>query len=442
MAMRGHLRYELTKYRKGKRHSVGNAVPGIPYNSFRRSTRHVSGMPSKPVSSGYHHESYMGNMPREYHPRLNSPNIGWNEYDSHEPSHISFARTPPIRTGPSNHFAGNAPGMLDIPADDLPMDELWSMARGISPRPQERPISMLPDEFAFVNGEVRTNLDLRDDLNTRPLPDLSDITDTLNQLEKVLPQDHPDIINLTNAADKLTNGQFSAERQPSQAHEPLSAVEDSYAIDPHEEAAQLFNQQMQILDKSFDLPEPESTESQKMPLREASLDTGTFESAEPVTNRGIDEIVQHDEQLLQADQIMPMTELVPESEVFPQETRAESTLEQIVENEATAFGPQQQFVAEDVMPVVDMPAPQIQEPMEQDVGYGAAPIFDEINQAIDQIQQQIEPDPMQMQYGPPMMPEYMVDPMQQFMADYMMPGFGPMNPGFGPMGPMPMPGPM
>jgi hypothetical protein len=78
-------------------------------------------------------------------------------------------------------------------------------------------------------------------------------------------------------------------------------------------------------------------------------------------------------------------------------------------------------------------------PIGPDVGFSEPEAaFNEINQAIDQIQQQAEPDQMQMQYGPTMMPEYMFDPMQQFMPDYMAPGFGPMNPGFGPMGPMPM----
>ena len=136
---------------------------------------------------------------------------------------------------------------------------------------------------------------------------------------------------------------------------------------------------------------------------------------------------------------MPFVELTPEPDAVPQEMLEEDTLEQIVDNDAAAFEPQQQFVAEDMMPVADMPSPQMADPMEQDIGYGTAPVADEINQAIDQIQQQTEPDPMQMQYGPPMMQEYMVDPMQQFMPYYMMPGFGPMNPGFGPMGPIPGP---
>jgi hypothetical protein len=226
-------------------------------------------------------------MPREYRPRINSPNIGWNEYDSHESSHISFSRTPPIRTEPSQNFNRNTSGigMSTILTDDLAMDELWSMARGISSRPQERPISMSADEFAFVNSEVRTNLNLRDDLNVRPLPGLSDITDTLNQLEKVLPKDHPDIINLTNAADKLTDGQFSADRQALQAHEPLSAVEDSYASDPHKEAEQFFNQQMQILDKSFDPPVSEPIAIQERPLSDdVALGRERSESAEPVIN--------------------------------------------------------------------------------------------------------------------------------------------------------------
>ena len=408
MAMRGPMRNELFKYRKRKNISLDGSIPGVPYTPLRRSRRHVSGMPYRPSSSNYHHRSYMGNMPREYHPRLNSPGVGWSEYDSHESSHISFARTPPIRTGSSHNFSRNAPGMLSVPTDDLALDELWSMATLRSSRPQEGPIGMSADEFAFVNSEVRTNLDLRDDLKVRPLPGLSEITDVLSQLEKVLPQDHPDIINLAKAADTLTGGQFSADRQISQISEPFSIMKNSYITDPHEEAEQFFNQQMQILDKSFEL-------------------------AEPVTDQGFEGIAQQDEQLLlNADQMMS----IPTSELDtgPQEMLVDGdTLEQIIENEVAAFGPQQQFIAEDMMPMIDTPGPQMTNPMEQDFGYGTAPVVEEINQAIDQLQQ--------MQYGPPMMPEYMVDPMQQFMPDYMMPGFGPMNPGFGPMGSMPMPGP-
>ena len=436
------MRNELFKYRKRKKVSLDGSVPGVPHSSFGRSRKHVSGMPYMPGSAGYNHSSYTGSMHREYHPRLNSPGVDWTEYNSHESSHISFARTPPIRTGPSHNFNRNASemdGMLSIPTDDLPLDELWLMATGKSPKPQERPIGMSADEFAFVNGEVRTNINLHDDLNIRPLPGLSEITDTLGQLEKVLPQDHPDIINLTNAADKLTGGQFSADRQVSQATEPLSAVEDSDITDPHEEAEQFFNQQMQILDKSFDLPVSESAEVQEMPLREeTALDTGTFESAEPFTNHSIEGIVRQDEQFLQTDQMMPMAELAPEPDAVPQEMPVDSTLEQAVENDAAAFGPQQQFVAEDMMPVADMPGPQMADPMEQDIGYGTAPVIDEINQAIDQA---VEPDPFQPQYDPFMAPEYMFDP--RYIPGYMMQGPMPFGPEMGPGQMMPMmPGPM
>ncbi|MCP4611775.1 MAG: hypothetical protein GY845_23950 [Planctomycetes bacterium] len=392
MAMHGPMRNELFKYRKRKKISLDGSISGVPYNPLRRSRRHVSGLPHTSGRPGYHHNSYMGGIPREYHPRLNSPSVDWAGYNSYESSQLSFACTPPIRTGPSRNFNRNASemaGMLSIPSDDLALDELRSMMRGISSRPQERPIGMSADEFAFVHGEVRTNLDLRDDLNVRPLPDLSDITDTLGQLEKVLPQDHPDIIKLTNAADKLTGGQFSADRQASQTPESLSVAEDSYAIDPHEEAEQFFKQQMQILDKSFDLPVFESIESQAPEMFE---DLEMFEQQ-------------------------------------PDEAFETESLEQIVEQEAPFETQSPEFFEMQADMTSMMPEP---------VGYDADIATDEINQAIDELSEQpmpqeTEPDPFQPQYDPYMMGQNMFDE-TQYMADpFAMPGsYGPMGPMSGP----------
>jgi hypothetical protein len=109
-------------------------------------------------------------------------------------------------------------------------------------------------------------------------------------LEKVLPQDHPDIVNLINAADMLTDGQFSAERQVSQTS-ALSEGENSHAIDPHEEADQFFKQQMKILDKSFELgtgdpyaadmfEEDEQVYEQQIQSIESKFEEPTFEPAE------------------------------------------------------------------------------------------------------------------------------------------------------------------
>ena len=475
MAMRGPLRHELTKYRKGKRHSLSGSVPGIPFNSFGRSKRPVSGLPHISEQPGYQHSSYMGGMPREYHPRLNSPGVDRNEYNSYESSQTGFGRTPPIRTEPSNNFNRNASelaGRLSIPTDDLSLDELWAMAMLKSPRPQENPIEMSADEFAFVNGEVRTNLNLRDDLKVRPLPGFSDITDALSQLEKVLPQDHPDIINLINAADKLTSGQFSAERQASQASEPLSVAEDSYAIDPFEEAEQFFNRQMQILEKSFDQPTVDSTEMEnrfesqtiesKMMPSEILPDMGipgimpghnNYER-DPYeeTGQAFDRQLQLVEEQFGGHEITPLEaqsqdmfenqDIQPEmmhGEIQPDDPFMEGqTLEEIIQQESPFETSGPEFMEQEMMLDEMLLGMGMLGAMPEPAEYDAGMVADEINQAIDQA---IEPDPFQPQYDPFMAPQYMFDP--QYMPGYMVQGPMPFGPdmGPGPMGPMPMHGP-
>ena len=234
---------------------------------------------------------------------------------------------------------------------------------------------------------------MRNDLKVRPFPGLSDITDTLSQLEEVLPKDHQDIINLTNAADMLTGGQFSADRQVSQMPEPLSVLEDPYAIDPHEEAEQFFNQQMQLLEKSFDQPVLEPTEIE-IPGR---FEEETIES------------------------MMMMS-----SEPFMEE----QTLEEIVQQENPFEAPALEFMEQGMVPnemLPDMGMPSaMPEPAEYDIGM----VADEINQAIDQA---AEPDPFQQLYDPLIAQQYMFDPMMQYMPNYMMPGPMLLGPNMGPM---------
>ena len=294
---------------------------------------------------------------------------------------------------------------------------------------------MSADEFAVVNGEVRTNLNLQDELEVRPLPGLSDITDVLNQLETVLPEDHPDIINLINAADTLTGGQFSAVRQAPQVPEPLSVVEDPYAIDPHEEAEQFFNQQMQILDKSFDLPVSEPTEIEA-PDR---FEDQTIESEMiPIETQAQDML-----EYQAIDPEMAFEDSLPHEPLMEQET-----LEGIVQQEDPFAVAVPGFSEQDVMPNEMLPDMGMHGAMAEPVGYDANMAADEINQAIDHVtgqampqEMETEPDPFQPQYDPFMAAEYMFDP--RYIPGYMVPGSMPFGPdmGPGPMGPMPMPGP-
>jgi len=417
MSMLRPMRNDLFKYRKRKKSSIYGSTPGVPYNSYRKSRRYVSGLPYVPRGPS-HHDLYNWGIPSEYHPKLNSPSVDWTEYNSYDSSQVSFAHTPPIRTGPfHNGNASEMAGMLNISSDDLALEELWSMAMGISPRPQEGPMSA--DEFVFVNGEVRTNLDLRDDLNFGPLPDLSEITDTLCQLEKVLPQDHPDIVNLINAADMLTDGQFSADREASQTS-ALSGVENSHAIDPHEEAEQFFKQQMKILDKSFEpstgdpyeadmFEEAEQIYEQKMQSLESTFEEPIFEPVESQVPEMFEEgpgmfEQQLDEAFMEVD-----------------------SLEQIVEQEALYETPPPEFMESETMPVEmesDMNMPSLMPGL---TVFDIDPAIDEIHQAIDELVQQpipqeMEHDPSQPQYDPYMMGQNINDQMQYMIDPFMMHG--------------------
>ena len=107
MSMPRSMRNELFKYRRCRRKSIDGYVAGVRYNSYRRSRRHVSGLPYVPRGPS-HHDLYNWGLPREYHPSLNSPSVDWAGYNSYDSSQISFAPTPPIRTGPFHNSNRNA----------------------------------------------------------------------------------------------------------------------------------------------------------------------------------------------------------------------------------------------------------------------------------------------------------------------------------------------
>jgi hypothetical protein len=425
------MRDELFRYRKRKNISLDGSLPGIPQNNFTASRRHVSGMPHRSGSPGYHHSQYIPDSPREYRPSLNAPSIDWDEYNTNEqagmhhvPARNNIQTYPPLPDIDERQI----PGLLSVPQDDMTLEERFLLAMGKRNDRETIPFehqprininghnldeaaaidAHLPDEAFDFDNHALCDADsvIHDETEEKPawliddgpamLSTLTpedtmhrfiDITDALGQLQKVLPPEHSDIINLRSAMHDILN-------------------------DPDA------------------MSKLESLAGDIVPTRFSGMNPYENDDIIPQVN-GIQEQFFEASQLEQ--NILSQSGAIEQREVFADDFTA-SGLEQIIEDEQAVFSPEPFFAAEPLMPI-----PEMEMPFEQNIFHENS-AFDEINQAIDQITEQpmlqeTQPDPFQMQYDPFMERQYMFNP--QYRPDYMMPGFDPMNPGFGPMGPMP-----
>jgi len=181
------------------------------------------------------------------------------------------------------------------------------------------------------------------------------------------------------------------------AIDPLGAEMEYEPVDPHQEAQQFFDQQMELLDKSFDEP--------------AEVGAQDILESQGVKSEMLVDGLQPDESCLE-------------------EHALDSTLEQ--ENSFEATVPElEELMPDEMAPDTNMPYA-----VPEQSAYDAGLIADEINQAIDEVSQmpqEMEPDPFQPQYDPYMMDQNMLDQMQYMANPFIMP-----DP-CGPMGPMPGP---
>ena len=410
MAIPRALRYDLTKYRKHSKLTLDRSEHGVPYATYRKSRRHVSGIPRTPRQTGYHNNLYNGGMPRSYHPSLNAPAVQVDEYDSYEPlgtHRISRPDNPRFPHSFNNH---NQEMLfpISLPEDDLTQTEQFLMAMG---KRDETEQVVLEEPFLNINENIsevpaRDSTQLPVELQSvDELPSLEVLKETFVQLQETLPEDHPDLINVRAAMHKVRDHQISLSEMDETETEAANSYNidaglksDPFHLDPYKEAEQFFDQQMTVLEKSFDTPAMELVEGQDMDF-----------------------------------------EIIPDETLPDDSIIQEQTLEQIIEGPFEASAPG--FMEQDMMPdemAADMSMPSA---MPEPVGYDAGMAADEINHAMDQaaeqqMTQEPEPCPFQPQYGPFMAPEYMVDPQMQCMPNHMMPGPAP----FGSAMPCPMPG--
>lgn len=426
------LRSSLFKYRKGRRASADGSVLGAEYNQLRGSTWPPRGS-ARTRGGGYTHQTYLGDLPRKYHPNINAPAAQSFEYATEEPMDFPVSDTRPDLHQPPSLDSVESPGALfRVVEDNLSLEEQFLMNQELSPRPQEGPIEIPLEKIRHLLPGFWSNIHDKDMKETDPLsppvdiltgnpavsaadlpidqlPDREIMTTALDQLRGILPDEHPDIVNLTAALERLEQEESSGISGTNPAP-PDEAFLADYELDPIQAAEEIFERQMQELNETFELPEDMLMND---PL------SGGF-----------------DEQQVVLEQMLESAE--PDDPFLEQQS-----LEQIIEPSDPLNTPEQLFMEPEMIPfegaielngIDSMPAIE-SNPMEM--------IHAEIDQAIDQVSgQSMAPEPMSEEQPVPTYDPLMEDlwQMQQYMVDpYLQQGMNPtmMPDEYGPMGPMP-----
>ena len=423
MSMFRSMRDELFKYRKRKKRSFDGSTPGVPYSSYRRSRRYVSGLPYGPLGSA-HHDLYNWGIPREYHPNLNAPAAQSEEYWPNEnwESYMTSRSTEPKVLRP---FPDLPPMEDNITYEESKTkSEFFLKLMEVMYQPFEEGQEIPSSADVWMKFFNANELDLLDldtpdtemvaETATESTPEdkvrkFVNVISALGHLQTVFPEDHPDIVNLRSAFRDLWDDPETVselERIAGEIGPSKLGTGDPYENDPVEEAEQLFDEHMQSVENTFNEPMFETPEAHLSDIFE--------------------------------EQSEMMFEQLPE-EAFPET----DNLEQIVERENSFALPAPSFARQGMMPnemAADMSMPGT---MPESTGYDAGSIADEIIQAMEEvtqgsIPQEEEPDPFQPLYDPYMMGQNVFDQMQYMVNPFMMPDpYGPM--GSGPMGPMPGP---
>jgi len=417
MSMFRPMRDELFKYRKRKRRSIYGATSGVPYASYRKSRRYVSGLPYGPLGPT-HHDLYNWSIPREYHPNMNAPSVDWTEYDPYEPLGFGQFPTPDNPRLPRGFKINQKIPKLPPSSDDLPLVEQFLIAMGKRNEIEQGSL----DEPRF---NIHENTPEAQDLDSIPkpaalrsideLPDLEDLKEAFGCLSRVLPYDHPDLVNVRTAMRRFRDHKIALsemnEADTVDVYPTGADIEsDPLQLDPFQEAEQIFNKQMEFFERSFD---------------DQAIGPVEIQTADSIEG----EVVESD--------VMP-------DETMPEESfMEEQTLEQIVQ-EDPFIAPTPVSAGQDMMPGEMMEGMGMPSDISGSTVFNIDPAIDEIHQAMDEVTQQATPDEMEPDPFPPQDDPYVMelDQMQYMVDPFAMPDpYGPMGPG--PMGrmPGPMPGP-
>ena len=426
MSLLPPMRYELFKYRKRKGRSRNSSVKGIPYVRYRRPTTRPLQSPHMPGQHGGGRNLYNLSIPQEYRPRINAPSVRSTEYMPYDPLETHHVHRPDNPRLPHNLNNHKMLLSMSLPQDDLTQTEQFLRAVGQRDEieqvvlhesifninkldsdesmftgtqlPVTRTDDFEPSEVESAIQEQHSERAPR--ITQRPAENigltleemehkLDDLMDAHSHLQKVLPRDHIDILNLQDAiinivTDPRRIAEFDSlvgEIGPSKLGEG-----DPYERDSFEETGQVFDKQMQMVEEQFSGPEI-------MPVKTQPMNP----------EMGLEESLHH--------------------ESFMEQGSLEGIVQQVDPFAVAVPGLMEQDMSPTEM-AEDMRMP---DAMSEPVGYDDDMAIDEINHAIDQVTEQPmehEPDPFQPRYDPFMAPEYMANP-QQYMPNYMLPGMHP-----------------
>lgn len=220
MAIPRELIEAVLKYRKRRQRPLGTTIPGYAgqCDFARPVTRVPGGGLSPPPSYVPRQDVYMSGLPEDYVPHPGFMEMPESEYEPYD-GHIAESMSHMVSAFPL------APA--DMPRFETP---------GID------------DSFAnadFANGVAAG------------LPSIDDLTHALIQLREVFPEDHPDVLRLSTAIQALSYDTSVLQPEvPFVGFGPsgADAGQDPFDVDPFQEAEQIFDQQMQLLDQSFEVP--------------------------------------------------------------------------------------------------------------------------------------------------------------------------------------------
>jgi hypothetical protein len=400
MAMRGPLRRELGKYRKGQ----AGLMPGFP-----GAKHYVTGALPGPVHGGYPTDLYMWGVPRSYHPNMNAPAAQSDEYLT-DPDWESHQVPSSRQDRVLRPFPEPKPTEPEFDYDEAKAHSdffLKAMEAQYASLAEGEEVPTLADiwrehfaQEAELEPEMGDHIDGPAGMDMlseqRGLPAFWEIADALGQLQKVLPEDHPDIVNLRAAAHEILQ------------HPGLLPQPEDFGVEWTESRlgsgnpydVDLFGEPMQDAGQMEYGPEgffgpPETAFAQQMP----------FEALEP--------------------DVMPAMDMAGGLDAIVESVDGYAEpggLEQMIEGDLFGTGPVGWGQEQPAM--MESPIP---DPLAAD-SYGSAP-QDQINQATDRIAgltpQEPEPDPF-------LAAQQIFDEQMQYMDNpFLMPGMGLM------MGPAP-----
>ena len=230
------LNIELSKYRKRKRISVNGTIAGQTAGIYIGGLHHAKppGSRSHGISPAQHRSIYDERAFYDWPDQEYEQSASW--FDQ------SFPGTPPIRVQiPTRDPQPPIPDYDDClmtPGLQGHVANAFRQAAAEQALSPQEPYGDMAEILNATNAEIAA---VAHDIDG--LPNLADIADAIFQLEKALPPDHPDLVNLRAAARERFEQQeswpspedFGGDLGPSKL-----GTGDPYELAPYEEAGQAF----------------------------------------------------------------------------------------------------------------------------------------------------------------------------------------------------------